>query len=631
MKKILYLIGLLTVLTIYSCSKFLDVVPDNVATLDNAFADRYTAERFLVTCYSYLPNFASTDGNPGLNSGDEIWYAEWHKWKSGVKIAKGQQNITSPLYDFWRGSNGGKPLYTGIRDCNIFLENIENVQGLNAQEKKRWIAEVNFLKAYYHYYLTRMYGPVHIVDKNLPVSAQTDAIRDYRQPVDSCFNYIVRLLDKSIADLPAALENSVTELGRITKPIAMAVKAEVLVTAASPLFNGNTSMASMVDNRQVHLFSASADPTKWQKAATACLEAINASHSAGVSLFQKTDYLNPYPISDTTRTIAALRAAVSNLWNKEIIWGCSNATTGDLQWNSCPRLYTSTYNPVGSNHAPTLAVAEQFYTRNGVPIDEDPSWSFENRYSLRTATAADAIFVEPGEKTVYLNYNREYRYYAALSFDRGAWFGNGKETDELAPWYIRNRKGDFSSIFEISQYSITGFYPKKLVNLGSNIQNGSYFKAEIYAFPVLRLADLYLYYAEALNEVKDAPDEEVYRYIDLVRNRAGLKGVVDSWAEHSKFPGKPATKSGMREIIHRERMIELAFEGQRYWDLRRWKQAKIYMNKPVQGWDVFETDPLTYYRVTTLFNQTFDERDYFWPVPENEIIKNPNLVQNLGW
>jgi len=631
MKKILIIIAIIFIRTLYACTKFLDVVPDNVATIDNAFADRYTTERFLFTCYSYLPDFASTDGNPALNSGDDIWYAKWHEWKSGVKIAKGLQNITNPLYDFWSGSNGGKPLYTGLRDCNIFFENVDNVKGLDAAEKKRWIAEVNFLKAYYHYYLIRMYGPIHIIDKSLPVSAQTNEIKAYRDPVDSCFNYVVRLLNKAIVDLPPVIQNAGTELGRITKPIAMAIKAEVLITAASPLFNGNPNYASLTDNTGRHLFPASFDPLKWEKAATACKEAIDQCQAVGIQLFQKSDYINAFPVSDTTRQIAALRSAVSRQWSKEVIWGCTNALTGDLQYNCAPRFYQSVDNPVGSNHAPTLAVAEEFYTKNGVPINEDNSWGYDNRYKLRTATTRDALLIEPNEQTVRLNYEREYRYYASLSFDRGAWFGNGKETDDLDPWYIQNRKGDFSSIFEISQFSITGLYPKKLVNMGSVIQNGSWFNAETYAFPVIRLADLYLYYAEALNETKGTPDAQVYEYIDLVRNRAGLPGVVESWSQFSTSPEKPNTKAGMREIIQRERLIELAFEGQRFWDLRRWLLAKSYLNKAVKGWDVFQTTTSGYYRVKTLYNQTFTERDYLWPIPETELVKNPNLVQNLGW
>ena len=142
---------------------------------------------------------------------------------------------------------------------------------------------------------------------------------------------------------------------------------------------------------------------------------------------------------------------------------------------------------------------------------------------------------------------------------------------------------------------------------------------------------MYLYYAEALNESKGAPDGEVYQYIDLVRKRSGLGTVVDSWRDFSINPAKPLTKTGMREIIQQERMIEMSFEGTRFWDLRRWKLAKKFMNKPIKGWNVLENAQDNYYTVKVLYNPTFSEKDYLWPIPENEIIRNPSLIQNPGW
>lgn len=627
MKRINYIIAILFAGILFSCDSFLDVVPDNVATIDNAFSDKYNAEKYLFTCYSYLPDFAEPNDNPALAGGDDIWYSEFHKNSNSVQLAKGYQNITNPFFDKWRGG-----LFIGIRDCNTFLEKIGSVRDLQEYEKKQWIAEVNFLKAYYHYYLLRMYGPIPIMDESVPVSSSTSAIKVSREPVDSCFAYVVRLLDKSIVDLPEVLANPFTSLGRITKPIAMAIKAEVLMTAASPLFNGNQVHSTLTNKNGQVLFNPVFDAKKWEKAAVACKEAIDIAELNKVSLYQKSDYKNGFPMNDTTKHIAALRSVVTERWNKELIWGSTQSNSFWIQNNSSPRWYAYLGNPSGSNHSPTLKVAEEFYSKNGVPINEDKTWSFENRFKLRTATAKEWLFVEPGEETAGLNYDRELRYYADISFDRGAWFGNGSpQTPVEKPWYIRNRKGDFASIFEISQFSVTGMYPKKLVNINNEVRDGQSYYGEIYAFPIIRLADLYLYYAEALNETKASPDATVYDYVDKIRERAGLKGVVESWSTYSNLPSKPTTKNGMRDIIQRERLIELAFEGHRFWDLRRWMLAKKYENTPVQGWNVQKIDPREYYHVTTLYNQTFTERDYFWPIAEDETVKNPNLVQNIGW
>ncbi|MCD6201122.1 MAG: RagB/SusD family nutrient uptake outer membrane protein [Bacteroidales bacterium] len=629
MKQLKYFIGILFAGVITSCS-YLDVVPDNVATLDNAFSDRFTAEKYLYTCYSYLPNFGDSWSSPTFLGGDECWYPDRLWWNNGFRLAKGEQNITSPRFDFWGGHNSGQPLFTGIRTCNIFLENIDKVKDLPEYEKLKWKAEVNFLKAYYHFYLVRMYGPIPIQDVSLPVYASTEKIHVQRDPLDSCFNYIVHTLDKAMPDLPMEIEQPSTELGRITRPIAAAVKARVLITAASPLFNGNPDYSSVVAKDGTPLFPTEYDPGKWEKAATACKEAIDMAESAGFHLIGPDDLESQKQHEDSIEMKLVLRSRVTQRWNPEIIWSSTSGIANGLQSESTPRLYPAIYNPVAARLAPTIRIAEQYYSKNGVPIEEDKDYDYSGRYNLRMGDLDHKYFIALGEKTVSLHFEREYRFYADLAFDRSLWTANGKYEDDNDSWVIMNRKGEYSSIFEVSQYSTTGYWPKKLVHLQNEIKNGSWYYITDYAFPVMRLADLYLYYAEALNEV-NGPGAEVYDYIDRVRNRAGLDGVVQSWADHSRNPEEPLSKSGLRKIIHRERLIEMAFEGDRFWDLRRWKEAQQYMNKAINGWDVYKYDPKEYYRMKPLFVQSFSVRDYLWPIPEDELVLNPNMVQNPGW
>jgi hypothetical protein len=165
----------------------------------------------------------------------------------------------------------------------------------------------------------------------------------------------------------------------------------------------------------------------------------------------------------------------------------------------------------------------------------------------------------------------------------------------------------------------------------SSIKEGVYLNDTDMSYPLSRLSDLYLLYAEALNETKGSPDEEVYQWIDAVRSRAGLKGVVESWKK-SSVPDKPLSKDGMREIIKRERTVELAFECQRFYDMLRWKDAAKALSEPVQGWNYKGNDVASYYQVVTYWNQrTFRARNYLWPVPLTNLIVNANLVQNPGW
>src|SRR5690606_4432444 len=118
-------------------------------------------------------------------------------------------------------------------------------------------------------------------------------------------------------------------------------------------------------------------------------------------------------------------------------------------------------------------------------------------------------------------------------------------------------------------------------------------------------------FAEASNEAH-GPVDDAFHYLDLVRERAGLKGVKESWMTFSRNAAKFESKEGLREIIRQERLIELAFEGNRFWDLRRWKIAPDVLNDNVKGWDIGQEDAGLYYRPKTIFTQTFGLRDYFW-------------------
>ena len=190
-----YIIAILILITgsFSSCNKYMDIVPDNVPQLENAFASRVMAERYLSTCYSWIPAGFDLQSNPALFAGDELWLNSTYDENTGYsnwRIAKGNQNSNSPLNNYWDGANQAKNLWRAIRDCNIFLENIGKVPDMDEFEIQRWAAEVNFLKAYYHYYLLRMYGPIPIQDVNLPVTIDPSETQVERKPVDECFNYI---------------------------------------------------------------------------------------------------------------------------------------------------------------------------------------------------------------------------------------------------------------------------------------------------------------------------------------------------------------------------------------------------------------------------------------------------------
>lgn len=628
---------LLGVIYMLSSCNYLDVVPDGVSDLDNAFTMRNQAKKYLYTCYSYMPKDGHLASDPGILGGDELWTIEEpieQQFGFGAfNIARGLQNSSQPLSNYWGW------YYNAIRDCNIFLENINKVPDLDPWERDQWIAETKFLKAYYHFYLIKMYGPVPIVKENLPIDAGIDQVRVYRDPVDEGFDYVIQLLDEAIHDLPKSISNPTEELGRINKAIAYAFKAKVLVTAASPLFNGNKDQATLIDNKGRNLFNTTYDATKWQKAVDACEEAIDfCTSELGMKLYTYPG--NPqYKLSDVTMREMTLRNAFTEKWNSEIIWANTQSVQDYTQRQTMPKLDTRYIDAPAFKMllgAP-LKVVEQFYSHNGVPINEDKdmSWDYSERYQLQKATAAYKRHIREGSQTVKLHFDREPRFYAYVGFDTGVWYGQSKENDSdpNSLFYVAARKGQPQGKKDVNFGPITSYYPKKYVHFQTQQTAAMNYTIVPYPWPILRLSDLYLLYAEALNEASDSGANRIdaMRWLDMVRDRAGLKGVAESWTAHSTNPNKFNSQSGLRDIIQQERLIELCFEGHRFWDLRRWKKVEDYYKIPFLGWDISQSSASGFYRQTRLVEQKFAVKDYLWPIENGEITTNRNIIQNIGW
>jgi hypothetical protein len=634
-------IALAIVLGLGSCKGYLDIVPDNVATIDYSFRNRTVAEKYLFTCYSYRPTSGGVNVDPAMNGCDETWifYGNNAPWNN-TQIQRGFQTSVTPFLNFWDGEAGGKKLWNGIRDCNIFLENVASVRDLPDYEMKRWIAEVKFLKAYYHYYLFKCYGPIPIMDVNLPISASVEEVQVYRETVDNVVKYITNLMKEAAVDLPeagAVVEG--TEAGRADKLVALAMRAEVLLFAASPLYNGNTDYASMRDKSGAPLFSQTYDANKWKLAADACKQAIDTCLIQKKGLF---DVVDPFTATAPThfKIETTFRQAVCERWNKELIWGNTNYDCTYLSRQAQAkvlRLNAELSNNVFTEWAPTLKMAEKFYSKNGVPIEEDVDWQnnawYENRYKVRPVVSSgeEIYYVQKDQKTAYLHFYREPRFYASLGFDKGVYFGNGYYT-----WPGNVKYTDFlnkqvsGAATASGNFSITGYSVKKMHSF-KNAQTASSTSVEYFPFPVLRLADLYLMYAEALNEF-GGPNAEIFNYLDQVRARAGLKGVKESWATFSTKPNKPDTKDGLRQIIQQERTIELAFEGKRFWDIRRWKKIDE-LNEQPRGWNISGETTDDFYNLVPVAQVPvkFTVKDYFWPIKESDLTVNKNLIQNYGW
>lgn len=597
-----------------SCKKYLDIVPPNTATIGSAFQNYNSALQFLYSLYSYMPVENAGAGAINACATDQAIMV----WQNNIvsSLLRGEQSTSNPLFNYWEGKNCNPAIssFEGIRQCYIFLENVEKVPGVSDSEKTRWKGEATFLAAYYHYILLRQYGPIPIVDGILDFNATSgDAIYPKRQTYDSCVNYIARKFDEAAGMLPTTMVQN--ELGRITRYAVKAIKARMLLTAASPLFNGNSEYYSNFKGKDGEaMMTLTYDKEKWKRAADAIRLAIDEAEAAGKRLYQFSDCKNPGDAFGKTHRdsgIIATRYTMVDPWNVELIWGYSGNPEGLYGWQqNCAPLTGQSYNGIG----PSLKTVETFYTSNGLPIDRDPTWNYQRRYE-----------VDDNAHTLKLHLNREPRFYADVAYDRGLYYINGQaetmnfRAGEAQGW----RSGS-------TNYSFTGYLVQKPVH-PQTVATDNNFTAIRYPWPLIRLGELYLSYAEAMNEYYGSAQQGVVLdYLNRIRLRAGIPSVQDAWALAGH--GASFTQDELRTIIRQERTIELMFEGQYFWDVRRWKQGNENLSKTVYGLNYQGADEGTFNRVMPVINRVFRTPvDYLFPISVSELSKNTNLIQNPGW
>ncbi|MDR2472364.1 MAG: RagB/SusD family nutrient uptake outer membrane protein [Tannerella sp.] len=656
MKNILKYTFLLGIGGICSCSDYLNIVPDNTVTLEDYFVNHEMAYEALSKVYSYLPPVHNANNTTFL-LGDEWVTRKEDSYNITLNppmgIMMGGQNNDNPLYGLWTGSRGAPHLYKAIRSCNIFLEKISMATDMSERDMKEWIAQVKFLKAYYHFQLLEYYGPIVIVDKNLNVDDPENEIMQKRRKVDECFNYITKLIDEAIPDLQDRI--SEIDMGMVDKKVATAIKARIMLLRASPFFNGNKEYyADFPDFDGQPFFPMEESRQKWEEALTAVNAAIRQCEESGSGLYE----FDKYPFSkeddeffainpDRMKTLYSLRMIIPDKWNKELIW-CRSINYNDgslLQYASAIRTNnendqdwqsnTHVWNRFGANYR----VLENYYTKNGLPIEVDMTFSQSDKYEfVTTPDTADTEYphwagiLQPNVQTVNLYLNRELRFYANLGITGGYWRQYRRPMPSMM---LPGTDGGVSYSHGTSgqiDFFWSGVGVQKFVHPES--RNNSWQRMILFPYAIIRMADLYLMKAEILNEL-NGPGQEVWDELNKVRRRAGIPDVEAAWSNPEwvspNFINSHKDKSRMREIILRERSIELAFEGTRFFDIRRYKRATQEFNKPTIGWEGDAPTLSGFFVLSTKQKRRFLMRDNLWPIPLTEMNINPNLKQNPEW
>jgi hypothetical protein len=647
MKKLVKRIGIFIIACVVSsCGDYLDIVPDKTETLNDLFLQRETAYNALAKVYSYLPKDWHYDQSSWF-LGDE-WLGKQDNinddYIRGIRIMRGFQTAGNPHLGLWSGTGTAPHLYKAMRDANTFLEHINDVPDMDSQEKADWAAQVKFLKAYYHFLLLRQYGPIVLIDNSPNSSALSEEFYVPRSKIDDCFDFIVRLMDEAILDLkPRALT---LDLGQVDRVAASAIKARVLLYRASPFYNGNSEyFFDFLDHDGQPFFPQEYKKEKWQDALDAIEEAIKlAEDYVGLYHFDKQIYA--FDVADYAanpqklQQIYDLRFVVVDPWNKELIWGNSNIeryTANSIASGSTLRLPAGYYAPgatLNSNSfshqslCATSQMVERYYTENGLPLDEDPD--FDQSRALEITMTPDTSeyvalrgIMEPYLETINLYLKREPRFYANLAITGGYW--RAHQTKIITKMYQDSHGGRVGTNAE---FFCTGVGVKKIQHPESTSGNGV--RLVLFPYPIIRLADLYLMKAEALNEC-EKPLSEVWEAINKVRERAGIPHVEDAWKNAKIHPNYHLERDGMKEIILRERSIELAFEGIRFWDMLRHNRAVSEFSAPLWGWDTEGKTAETFFNLQIKQARSFTVKDCLWPITTDELNTNSKLIQNPGW
>lgn len=639
------------VFTLTGCTKYLDVVPDNTLKLENIFNLKQDAYDALAKVYSYIPSDDITHNSSWL-LGDE-WLSRLdlntnEQHLRGIRIMRGLQSQTSPQLGYWSGTGAGRPLYEAIRQADVFLENIGAVKDMTDQEKREWSAQVKFLKAYYAFLLVRHYGPIVIMEEKAGPESTKEELFIPRSTVAEGFDFILDLINEAMPDLKErALEN---DLGQVDQIAAKAMKARILVYQASPFFNGNMEFfGDFVNENGEPFFPLAYDKEKWKVALDAINESIELAEQNGLGIYtyEKEPFLydreafekNP----DKMKTLYDLRMVITDPWNKELVWGMSGTTFRSAGLGSAAALrLPSGYGDGLANSnsfsfqwlGASYQMAERYYTANGLPLEEDLTYDLNGKHEVVHLPGVEEEayeelqgYMQPGGETINLYLHREPRFYANLGITGGFWRGHGVRINTQ---FYYNTDGGRSSVHYSSDFLASGIGVQKLTHPES--QSGSWQRVIKYPLPFIRMSDLYLMRAEALNEYY-GPSEEAYSDINKIRRRAGIPDVQDSWGNTNlaRNPNKHLTQEGLRDIILEERSIEFAFEGLRFWDMWRHKRAGQVFSAPMWGWDTDGEDAKTFFVLDVKQQRRFTITDYLWPIDLNEMNTNSKLIQNPGW
>jgi hypothetical protein len=568
-----------------SCDDFLDKQPRDQYGEGVVWGDLTLMETFVNNIYYEIPHgFLGKIGmmmicDEGMRTSDR---GASDVTKSLVTPSNYSIFDSQPLQQGMRWTN----IYKQIRACNLFLEQA----GQNTYEdqafKDRLTGEVHFLRAYYYHILAFMYGGHPIITKSYGL---TDDPLTARNTFAECIAFISEECDKAAALLP--LKHESENLGRATKGAALALKARVLLYAASDLFH-NQSWAKGYSHPELIGYVNGNRESYWKMAKDAAKTVIELNV---YDLYKK----DPAPTDDLVQNYSDI--FILKETQEDIFFRSFTQVSMETTERYHPGLHNSSngYHGHGSNN-PIGQLIDDFEMSNGDKFD----W---NNPAHKTSPYA----------------NREPRFYASILYDGAQWRIRPIDVQPLDPvgiiqtGFYEQPDGTWTGGLDTRNSPIedwngtgSGYYRRKAIDPAYDAQ----YQVQESPWRFIRYSEIILSYAEACQELGE--DDEAGKYLNQIRKRAGL-------------PPVSSTGNQLRQDIRHERRIELVFEDQRYFDIRRWMIAPQVI-VDAQGIDIRyhigETLPV--YSPINVQRREWKDQSYFMPVKLDEMNRNNLLIQN---
>lgn len=632
-------LGMIAMFSLSSCSDYLDKEPDDQLTLETVFENKTNMERWLAYIYNATPKFYNYDGADAV--ADEL--APSVGWES--------QGFKAILYQNgnWTSASGGVINYwetfpMRIRQAYIFIKYAHALPDVTEKEVNYMKAECRFFIAYFHAVMAMTYGAVPIIrDATEEITGETLLLK--QEPFNTVVDWAANELLETSKLLPAYYDED-NKYGRITSIICLAMRARLLTFAASPLVNGNQDpdMVNMKNCDGVSIFDSTFKPERWKTAVDANKLLIDEAEKAGHKLYIET-------IGDDVDAFQSYQNALMlryNQGNMEILFPRTYDDAGYFDRQANPRSMGGA-GAIGV----TQSLVDAFFMNNGlVPITGytndgatpvinsesgysetgystvDESYKTTWMYATKGGTEQETEHVIVPKNTYKMYCGREPRFYISVLYNEEYHWGKDKS----------NAKNKFANFFSGGEDGgpshdspSAGDLIRKRVDPSAipASSSGTYKKRQGVLY---RLAEAYLSYAESLYEYSVAMgtytdnETEILDYINRVRYRAGIP-------QYGKGADQiPVTEAQLRDLIRRERRVELNCEADiRFDDLRRWKEAETALNGKFYGMNALakSTERDEYYKRTLYQTRRFIS--YWWPIPQDDIDKNTNLRQLPGW